>query len=383
MEINILGKTKDLRTDTHVIYAQISVKDYLYLIGDDFDKFAIQRRRVASNKAYDRMRADIQKGALLPCITLAVKPELVSTLRPLVEANNFPDLAEKLSSKPGNVNILDGLQRTFILKDLQKDLQKNKLEFPPEQSLLVEFWFEEDIRKLIYRIIVLNAGQKRMSMRHQVEILFSTFKDVLEKQIKGIEIYQEKEGSSRKKPGRYALDRIVTSYQCFLFKSPETQKENIVAQELMEEDALNASEQELSNEFENFIQYLKIYYGLDREICRVYVGDKERGIPKGVEWFGSEPVMNSFFAAIAMYGLTEQRRQSINNALDRLKSELIVAVEDDDPINLEDLQRIINGFNPRKVNVGYVTRKLMTNALREFFSDDGVALSECWKRAAE
>lgn len=379
MKIKILGKTKDLRTNTNVVYAQISINDYLELVGDDFDKFSIQRRKVTSNKAYDRMKNDIQNGALLPCITLSIEPNLVDEFLPLVENDDLLELEHRLC-RPGQVNILDGLQRTYILKDLEK----RGIQFRPEQLLLVEFWFEAEIRNLIYRIIVLNAGQKRMSMRHQVEILFSTFRNILEDQIPGLEIYQEKEGSSRKKPRRYSLDRIVTSYQCYLLKSPETQKENIVAQELMEEDALSASEKDLGDEFEYFKKYLIIYSNLDEKICRIYPGDKSRAIPKGIEWFGSEPVMNSYFAAIALYGLNQQRLDIIDMTLKKLEISLNESTEGDDPLGLEDLQKIINGYNPRQVNLGYVTRKLMTSAFREYFQDQGESLlSQCWQRGAE
>lgn len=100
------------------------------------------------------MKIDIKDGALLPSITLAVKPELVSNILPLVQKDDLKELESALS-KPGQVNILDGLQRTFILSDIAKD---KKFNFKPEQKVLVEFWLEGNIRNIIYRIIVLNAG---------------------------------------------------------------------------------------------------------------------------------------------------------------------------------------------------------------------------------
>jgi hypothetical protein len=43
--LTILGKAMDRRTATRVVYAQMSVDDYLDLVGENFDKFPIQRRR--------------------------------------------------------------------------------------------------------------------------------------------------------------------------------------------------------------------------------------------------------------------------------------------------------------------------------------------------
>src|SRR6266498_440970 len=87
VDIQILGKSADLRTNTPVVYAQMAIADYLELVGDKFDLFAIQRRR-EKHKAYERMKGDIVKGALLPAITLAIKPEMVGRLLPHYRSND-------------------------------------------------------------------------------------------------------------------------------------------------------------------------------------------------------------------------------------------------------------------------------------------------------
>ncbi|MFM6122087.1 MAG: hypothetical protein ACKPEO_23555, partial [Sphaerospermopsis kisseleviana] len=136
MQVKIIGKAKDLRTNTDILYAQLSIQDYLDLVGDNFDDYEPQRKR-EKYKAYERMKVDIMNGALLPSITLAVKPELVSDILPIVQKDDRQEL-ERALSKPGQVNILDGLQRTFILKDIAKE----DFDFNSEQKLLVEFWLE-------------------------------------------------------------------------------------------------------------------------------------------------------------------------------------------------------------------------------------------------
>ena len=74
--LKIISSTKDLRTNTHVLYAQIDITDYIKMVGKNFDRFEIQRPR-QKHKAYNRMEKDIAKGALLPSITLAVNPKVV------------------------------------------------------------------------------------------------------------------------------------------------------------------------------------------------------------------------------------------------------------------------------------------------------------------
>ena len=182
MELQVIGIARDLRTNTPVVYAQLPIADYLQLVGDKFEEFSIQRRR-EKHKAYQRLKIDIKNGALLPSIALAVKPDKVPSIAPLFNiyemlGDDNGVLANSLSTK-GQVDILDGLQRTFIMKDLQKDGHV----FVHGQRILVEFWLEGDLRKLIYRIIILNAGQKPMSIRYQIELLFNSLKTSIEESI--------------------------------------------------------------------------------------------------------------------------------------------------------------------------------------------------------
>lgn len=365
MAINILGQTTDLRSNTLVIYAQLPIKEYLTLVGDDFDKFAIQRKR-EKHKAYARMENDIKAGALLPAITLAVEPQVVPELVRIYKVGKYQEFLEALR-KIGHVKILDGLQRTYILKALEK----NEFNFDNNPHLLVEFWLEEDFRHLIYRIIVLNAGQKPMSMRHQIEILFSVFKNTLEMDIDGLELLEEREEERRTRARKYAFDRVVSAYQCFLTKSPEVQKENIVAQRLMEEDVLSGSEETLSGEFNKFKYFLNIYAALDDEVCRVYDGKQGEGILRGTSWFGSDNVLNAFFAAVADFVTSPERSQRTDKALSKLHKTLRQSNSPEDPLGLVMLQEVIRGFNVRKVNVGNATRKLMFTSFKEFFREEG------------
>ncbi|GCL37895.1 MULTISPECIES: hypothetical protein [Sphaerospermopsis] len=376
MQVKIIGKAKDLRTNTDILYAQLSIQDYLDLVGDNFDDYEPQRKR-EKYKAYERMKVDIMNGALLPSITLAVKPELVSDILPIVQKDDRQEL-ERALSKPGQVNILDGLQRTFILKDIAKE----DFDFNSEQKLLVEFWLEGNIRNLIYRIIVLNAGQKPMSMKHQIGLLFITLNDTLKDEIPDIEIFKEKESARRKKARKYPLDRIATAYQSFITKSPETQRQNVVAQKLVEEEILDSTEEQLGEQFDAFKNYLKIYADLDVEVSRIYIGNADKEIPNGIKWFGEESVMNSFFAALALVSSNNSER--VQKALDTLLKLLRDTKENDDPLALEKLQELESGFNPRKVSLGFAKRKLLTNGFKEYFREAGkVPFLNCWITAAE
>lgn len=378
MAIDILGESqRDIRTDTRVIYVQSSIQDYLNLVGNEFYEFNIQRGR-QNHPAYPRMRRDIAEGALLPTITLAASPNVSPDLSDLLDARNYQEFIKRISV-PGTLKILDGLQRTYILDDLSKENHQ----FVNGQSVHLEIRLEHDLKQLIYRIIVLNSGQKPMSMRHQVEILFSVFKGVLEEGIPGLELVTERGGARRTRSRKYSLERMATGYHAYILRSTEFEKQNLVAQQIAEATILEKDEQELGQQFDEFKRYLRSYAELDDQVCRVYNGTVQ-GLPTGTLWFGNENVMNSYFAAVSDFGSNEERRARIDTALRSLAMVLSQAAPGDDPLGLAEFQRVIEGTPVRKTNVGHSQRRLIVNVFREFFRDEGeTSISELWRREAE
>lgn len=400
MDIRVLGLARDLRTNTPVVYAQLSVDDYLAVVGDEFENFTIQRRR-ENHKAYQRLKVDIADGALLPSITLAVKPDKVGAIIPLFEeaekdAGKYKILAAALSTE-GQVDILDGLQRTYIITDLKKEGAK----FVSGQNLHVEFWLEADIDRLIYRIIILNAGQKPMSIRHQIELLFMSLKTSIEKQIPDLDIYTERDNTRRTKAKKFALKAIVSAYQAFITGSAELQKGNVIAKELLESNALDATEEEITGQFDDFTRWLTVYASLDESMTRVYKSPNVplEQVPEEAEpnkaplihggayanWLSTENVIMAFFAAVAQYGGGDpKKKERVERALETLLAALNNANEGDDPLGLEVFEQLRVGTNPRRINVGLATRRLLTNGFKEFFRESGeTRLQQCWPIAAD
>lgn len=392
MTFKVLGKTIDLKSGAHVVYCQASPDDYLDIVGNNFGEFSIQRKR-ETHKAYKRLKADIQDGSLLPSITLSVKHHLVAKIQ--AEIDN-PEALGKLLSEEGVVDILDGLQRTYILSDLKKE----NIEFKEGQTLLLEFWLESEISKLIYRMIVLNSGQKAMSMRHQVELLFLSLQGTIIENVPGIEIIREKDSKRRTQPNKYSLNNIASSYHAFITASHETDKENLVAQRLIDEDAFDSSEQELTTQFQEYIFYLNKFYELDQLCWERYSNPniendvdaseeeiannqlKQEILKDSTVWLGSENVMLAFFGAISQY-ININKKDRMNAALTKLISD----VKDPtilDPLGMESFHDVRSGLNARKLNVGFATRKLIATGFKDYFREEGdLSLSKCWPSAAE
>lgn len=375
MELEVLGKQLDLRTQAPVIYAQCSIDNYLKVVGDKFFDFSIQRRKEKFS-AYAQMKADIVNGTLLPTITLAVPIDKVAGV---VEAcrsgNNEVVRNTLLAAAP--LNILDGLQRTYIIRDLWDSGHR----FPHDQTVHLEIRAEPDLRHLIYRIIVLNAGQKPMSMRHQIEILSLSLKDVLEREIPGLELLPEVDGGRRTKSRKFALDRVSSAYHAFIIKSPEIEKQNLVAQRLSEEAILHQEVSQFGEQFLDFINVFKQYCSID-DAVESFVPDEDGGL-SATSWLGNENTINAFFAAVADFGSDVERKRRIEVSLDNLRTSITYA-HSDAPLGLSSFQKVISGFPSRKTNIGYATRKLILVVFKEFFRDEGrTPLSDIWAREAE
>lgn len=404
MSFEIIGKTKDLKSGADVIYAQATISKYLEIVGSNFENFSIQRKR-EKHKAYQRLKKDLQEGALLPSITLAVKHNLVSPI--ISKLNDGNDISFDIS-QPGTVDILDGLQRTYIINDLIDE----GISFSNDQKLLLEFWLESSLSKLIYRMIILNAGQKAMSMRHQVELLFLSLKDTIEEAVDGIQLLTEREATRRSQSKKFNLGFIASAYYAYITGSPEVNKENLVAQQLLNSEILDSSEEELNEKFESFIEYLKLFSNLDKltwdhyESVLNYYKDLKRTleseaepnkeeidkakrnitvIKESISWFASENVMLSFFSAVTVFRNTQAREARVKTAIKALEDEFNnIESNEKDLLGMLFLDNIKDGLNPKLHNIGFATRKQIANTFKEFFREEGeVSFKECWTLAAE
>lgn len=398
MSFNVLGQTTDHRTKAKVLYCKCSINDYLKLVGDDFENFTIQRKR-ESHKAYKRLKDDLKNGALLPSITLALKPHLVGNAEALLDK---PQELEKYLEQGNLADILDGLQRTYLIKDLVDEGHQ----FPSDQEVLLEYWIEGEISRLIYRMIVLNAGQKAMSMRHQIELLFMSLKETICEEIQDIEIFVEKDGARRTLPKKYSLGVIASAYHAFLTRSTEIDKNDLVSSALIKDTVMDASEDEHTAKFSEFIKYFKLIKRIDALAWQYYEGlydddkfkelngqkeslvdeqleefEQQRVYKNAKSWLGSDNVMLAVYSSIAQFSNTG-RRERVNLALEKLRSDFEQG--EDDPFGLVSYERFRSEINPKKSNVGNATRKLLVNGFKEFFRDEGeTPFAQCWEQAKD
>lgn len=215
-----------------------------------------------------------------------------------------------------------------------------------------------------------------MSMRHQIELLFITMRETIVKQVPGLKVLEEKNEENRTNSKEFPFERLVTAYKSYLTKSPEADKDNIVAERMKEADMLESEEQFLSEPFIKFGEYLNIYCLLDEQIFRIYNGSEQN---KYRNWFADANVIQSFFSALNKYSSNEKREETALKSIEKL-IEKLKKCSTSDPLNIKELNEILSNESvSKKYNVGFATRKLLSSGFAEYFSNEGeLSLKECW-----
>ena len=218
--LRILSIIKDDKINAWNYLIEITISDYLIVSKNILQSNEYQRKKVQSSKTvYSLLRNDLNEGCTIPPIFLAVhKDALTKKLLPKLSKLKVEELKNIFAKK--KLLILDGLQRTFQMIELESNLkskgEKESLQNFYNRTLRLEVYIGINKIGILYRMLTLNTGQTPMTVRHQVEILYQ---DYLGKgKIKGIEIIKEVQGTKRIGVGKYRFNELVDGFQSYLDK---------------------------------------------------------------------------------------------------------------------------------------------------------------------
>ncbi|WP_433967008.1 hypothetical protein [Tunturiibacter gelidiferens] len=165
----------DGRIKAHNVLLDFTVGEYLDSVRDVIDRNQYQRKRVSSSKTiYSLLRQDILRGCVIPPIVLAlgsidVKDELFE--------NHHDQILDLIKNNSSRLLILDGLQRTYTLLDLEGEADRFEHQKLRDKQLRVEVYIGIDRLGILYRMLTLNTGQTPMSLRQQIEMLYLDYLD--------------------------------------------------------------------------------------------------------------------------------------------------------------------------------------------------------------
>lgn len=174
----------DGRIHADNVLFDFSIGEYLDSIRETVRHNPYQRKRVASSKSiYSLLKQDIIKGCVVPSIVLAL-----TNIESQVQNLDLHRAESIVGQQTQNLIILDGLQRTLTLLDLEKELSGDAREKFLSHVLRVEIYIGLNKIGILYRMLTLNTGQTPMSLRHQIEMLYI---DYLDADIDGVRFVRE------------------------------------------------------------------------------------------------------------------------------------------------------------------------------------------------
>jgi hypothetical protein len=208
LKITYVINDKKVKSDN--IQFVMDIKSYVELAMDILENNQFQRKRVSkSGSVYKLLKEDILKGCIIPPIVLASISK-VETKAIDVE------LLNSLLAKPEDLKILDGLQRTYSLIEVYNTNKEYFDNLDNEYLVRIEVYLSITDTGILYRMLTLNTGQTPMSLRHQLEILFSKY---LGAEISGTKILKEVDDQPVNSFDEFKFSDLIDGYNSFLEKN--------------------------------------------------------------------------------------------------------------------------------------------------------------------
>ncbi|MCW0411695.1 hypothetical protein NG831_10005 [Xanthomonas sacchari] len=365
----------DDRINAWCVTAQVDYSWFLNAVSGSEANLEIQRGVIGGRKAYATLRQDLKNGCVLPPIVLAEAGATVD-----INENGSIKSLDQLSAELGAVQseaiyIIDGLQRTNAIRRTAEELRENQdshREFLL-RKLRIEFWLGASFGAIAYRMLLLNAGQRPMSMKHQIEVLSSRLGQSLST-INGIDIFTTGDARRRANAGQFQLAKLSQAFQAWLQGKPNIDVRNVVMEELLAEGAIETLGNSLNDHAEG-------HDGFRRLMQWIVEMDVALG-RDNLAFFGNETVLQGVAAAVGGSERHEKISSRVWPALDDLLADCRSG-DASDVLGVPLFNQLRTTFDVSKVNVGSATRELVNGAFLELFFSGGLrSMKECWEIAA-
>ena len=195
----------DNRIECQNYMIELTVQEYYDIAQNILKNNEYQRRRVkSSSTVYSLLKDDLKQGCIMPPLVLALPKSIKKGVNILKEIMESKD----------EIIILDGLQRSYTIRDLLKEV-----EGCPEESkvkthtIRIELYTGINKFGILYRMLTYNTGQTQMSTRHQIEIIYS---DYIDTEKNGVRFIREVDDATPRKLGEYRFRDLVDGFTSYL-----------------------------------------------------------------------------------------------------------------------------------------------------------------------
>lgn len=376
--------------------------EYISTLKRDFSEFQIQRR-IVKNGYLDGLLKTVVDGEPMPTITLTCSQTILPQ-------------DGSVEVKPDEIEILDGLQRTFrlwvfwMLSDMVNkehitdyNLLVDKLKRPDmeylkrldfvnasylkgvldveNRSKVLDSFGKYDLyfvvwtgltdNEVVEKMLVLNAGQRPVSSTHQFELLFLHYFDKEKLNYnRNIRLLREKEPDYYKmkhggrKVGQYALSSIIIAIQSFLQAKPlRIASANKV---VFEEDSVGDAR--IYRDFftgESLTSFINLVYWLDDALSSESADYQL--------WYGKDTTLSGLYAA---FGAQLKEVRTVEE-LERIIGKIISVKKD---FEIDGYNKAYSELSSVHVNVGQRVREAIFRYTKALLEGNRISWSKAFNK---
>lgn len=375
------------------ILGKVSLLEYIKSLTEENFRYEIQRG-IVSNPFLDTILDAVVENKPLAPVSLVSK--------------DFEDGDKTLSIN--QFNILDGLQRTFRfwiyyqLAKLAKEKNSNdyrlvtkefkticddySLAVSPRQvrglfkhdnainvwnlnelysnfDLYLYIWTDLSVDQEIKQMLILNAGQKQMSLNHQFELIYMRLFEENTFDEGKIKILRSKDGKiTNRNIGEYSMSTVIIGVQSLVNMKPMRLSRDMLYKDDFQNDMLLSS---MDGVFTiGFVRkFLDMFNILDKKIS---VNQEYSN------WFAKDTTISGMMVGIG------QHIQALNHDSSYVLANLSQSVESivgAEAFRLDEYNKVYSELSGAKVNIGKVLRRAVMIYTQNVL--DGTAMS--WKEA--
>lgn len=253
--LKVLSILPDHRIKAANVMIEVNIGEYLTIADHITDNNDYQRKIVIKSKIKEILREDFLQGCSIPPIVLAVKNQNDLHNFKFEEFSNENLIVKAFQGS--DLLIIDGLQRTYVMRSLRDELQakneQEKLGYFLNQRIRAEVYVGLERLGILYRMITLNTGQNTMSTRHLMEMLYFDYKTTGLDEIKFV---TDKDDSPvRLNTNEFNFKDVLDGFNSYL-----EGKENIVERtEILDNIKTLNNLDDLNKDIDVFQKFIKLF----------------------------------------------------------------------------------------------------------------------------
>ena len=370
--MNVLSVIYDGLLDANNVLVEMTVGEYLDIGQKILSNNQYQRKRVSrSSSVYSLLGNDLKHLCTIPTIVLALTDEnLREVLRPGMESKEVKSI---LNTQ--NLIILDGLQRTYTIRDTLREMEQALFDREEEtiedlrnHKLRIEVYCGLTKTGILYRMLTLNTGQTPMSRRHEIEILYSSY---LDRGIEGISFNRQASNDVVNGIDVYDFDNAIEGFNSFI-EADESPMDRFDILRVIQRLEKVTEDDYKKNLFDLFIKlYNKLAHHFDEITFHWQLSEIRRHELKSVyakdiaSFFNKAQTISAFGATVGdiMCDKTEWGLLNMQNVIDGIR------FENNPEETMFNLLVVLQEIREGAKKIGVAQRQYIKYFFRKLFTD--------------